>query len=164
MNFLLDLLNELSKGIDKLNKEEVNEVDLTNDEEYNKLVNQINELKTDITANFVSNFFGIDNEVYDNILEFLSSAREQQLKEKKEKEQEQKSAQIQHLIEDKSKEVKRPSQNLSTEAGLQIHKLVQEYVDTMIKPYNPKVGGLTTSQINDAYAGLYEFAAWLYNK
>ena len=72
MNFLLDLLNELSKGIDKLNKEEVNEVDLTNDEEYNKLVNQINELKTDITANFVSNFFGIDNEVYDNILEFLS--------------------------------------------------------------------------------------------
>ena len=60
--------------------------------------------------------------------------------------------------------IERPSEKISTELGLQVHKLVQEYIDTMVKPYNPKVGGLTTKQINDAYAGLYEFACWILNK
>ena len=32
----------------------------------------------------------------------------------------------------------------------------------MIKPYNN--GLLTNQQINDAYAGLYEFAAWIMNR
>ena len=41
-------------------------------------------------------------------------------------------------------------------------ELHQKYVDTMVKPYNN--GLLTNQQINDAYAGLYEFAAWVMNK
>ena len=56
----------------------------------------------------------------------------------------------------------RPSELLNVSQKLQLHKIVQEYVDTMIKPYNK--GALTTQQINDAYAGLYEFAAWVMNK
>lgn len=56
----------------------------------------------------------------------------------------------------------RPSQKLSISQKLQLHKIVQEYVDTMIKPFNN--GHLTNGQINDAYAGLYEFAAWIMNK
>jgi len=65
--------------------------------------------------------------------------------------------------EDKEKEIKieRPSEKLTTEQGLQIHKLVQEYIDTMIKPYAPN---MDTKIVNDAYAGLYEFAAWILNK
>lgn len=55
-----------------------------------------------------------------------------------------------------------PSSKLSTEQGLQVHKLVQEYVDTMIKPFAPKEA--TNKSINDLYAGLYEFAAWIINK
>lgn len=56
----------------------------------------------------------------------------------------------------------RPSASLSVDTGLQIHRLVQEYVDTMIKPYSK--GVISQDTINDAYAGLYEFAAWIYNK
>ena len=60
------------------------------------------------------------------------------------------------------KKIERPSTKLTTEQGLQIHKLVQEYVDTMVRPFNN--GVLSNAQINDAYAGLYEFAAWILNK
>ena len=64
--------------------------------------------------------------------------------------------------EDENPKFVRPSQKLSIQQKLQLHKIVQEYVDTMIKPYND--GHLTNGQINDAYAGLYEFAAWIMNK
>lgn len=64
--------------------------------------------------------------------------------------------------EDENPKFVRPSQKLSIQQKLQLHKIVQEYVDTMIKPYNN--GLLTNQQINDAYAGLYEFAAWVMNK
>ena len=60
------------------------------------------------------------------------------------------------------KKIERPSTKLTTEQGLQIHKLVQEYVDTMVRPFNN--GVLSNDQINDAYAGLYEFASWILNK
>lgn len=56
----------------------------------------------------------------------------------------------------------RPSDLLSVDKKLQIHKIVQEYVDTMIKPFNN--GKLTDNQINDAYAGLFEFACWIMNR
>ena len=69
-------------------------------------------------------------------------------------------------VEEEKKEkeettIPRPSANLPVNTGLQIHKLVQEYVDTIIKPYAK--GIMNDKQINDAYAGLYEFAAWIYN-
>jgi len=64
--------------------------------------------------------------------------------------------------EDENPKFVRPSQKLSIQQKLQLHKIVQEYVDTMIKPFND--GHLTNGQINDAYAGLYEFAAWVMNK
>lgn len=56
----------------------------------------------------------------------------------------------------------RPSDLLSVDKKLQIHKIVQEYVDTMVKPFNN--GKLTDNQINDAYAGLFEFACWVMNR
>ena len=62
----------------------------------------------------------------------------------------------------KDNEFKRPSELLTIQQKLQLHKLVQEYVDTAIKPFNK--GILTNNQINDAYAGLYEFGAWILAK
>lgn len=56
----------------------------------------------------------------------------------------------------------RPSDLLSVDKKLQIHKIVQEYIDTMVKPFNN--GQLTNNQINDAYAGLFEFACWVMNR
>ena len=53
----------------------------------------------------------------------------------------------------------RPSDKLSVDQKLQLHKITQEYVDTMIRPYSK--GQLTNNQINDAYAGFFEFAAWI---
>lgn len=64
--------------------------------------------------------------------------------------------------EDENPKFVRPSQRLTVPQKLQLHKIVQEYVDTMIKPFND--GHLTNGQINDAYAGLYEFAAWVMNR
>lgn len=64
--------------------------------------------------------------------------------------------------EEEEKKFKKPSEDLTINQKLQLHKIVQEYVDTMIKPYNN--GLLTNQQINDAYAGLYEFAAWIMNR
>ena len=56
----------------------------------------------------------------------------------------------------------RPSDFLDVNKKLQIHKIVQEYVDTMVKPFNND--RLTQQQINDAYAGLFEFACWVMNR
>ena len=69
---------------------------------------------------------------------------------------------IDHSEEEEEKKFKKPSEDLTINQKLQLHKIVQEYVDKMIKPYNN--GLLTNQQINDAYAGLYEFAAWIMNK
>ena len=69
---------------------------------------------------------------------------------------------IDHSEEEEEKKFKKPSEDLTISQKLQLHKIVQEYVDKMIKPYNN--GLLTNQQINDAYAGLYEFAAWVMNK
>ena len=58
-----------------------------------------------------------------------------------------------------TEKIERPSDKLSVDQKLQLHKITQEYVDTMIRPYSK--GKLTNNQINDAYAGLFEFAAWI---
>jgi len=64
--------------------------------------------------------------------------------------------------EDEKFKFTRPSDLLDVNKKLQIHKIVQEYVDTMVKPFNN--GKLTETQINDAYAGLFEFACWIMNR
>ena len=56
-----------------------------------------------------------------------------------------------------------PSEKLDDmDKKLEIHKIVQSYVDTEIKPYVSDV--LTQEQISDAYSALYEFACWILNK
>ena len=64
--------------------------------------------------------------------------------------------------EEETPKFTRPSDLLDVDKKLQIHKIVQEYVDTMVKPFNN--GKLTENQINDAYAGLFEFACWGMNR
>lgn len=161
MNFI-ELLDQLVNMDDQTT---VKKIDLTKKEDCEYLVNTINELKENPLFSVLGSLFGLDNDNLNEILEKIESIQEELVK--KEKIEEKKP--VQKIVIDKSieeepkKSIDRPSQKIDVNMGLQIHKLVQEYVDTMIKPYNPKIGGLTSEAINDAYAGLYEFACWIYN-
>ena len=126
----------------------IEKLDLSKGEDVKKLHDSVEELRSNELFNSLLDLFGVDSDIFDAIDEFADSAHD-------------------HLKEENNKEnesvvPERPSKKLSTAQGLQIHKIVQEYVDTMIKPYNN--GVLTDEQINDAYAGLYEFAAWILTK
>ena len=136
MNTFLKVLNDLSE----IEVPEINKIDLTKQEDRDLVRETINDLRNNELFSSLLSLFCDDN-IFDRLDNELNKIEEKE-----------------------NKKVKRPSELISTEAGLQIHKLVQEYVDTMIKPYNPAEGGLTQKAINDAYAGLYEFACWLYNK
>lgn len=173
----LDLDEELSNINNEFdNILNVKKIDLTNDKEYNDIVKKIKDLKSSNNGIFklLSSLFGIDEEVYDSLLEILDKRRNELLEEKENIQNTKEEIKtndypttkmvIDKSEEPKKEEIHRPSQDISVEAGLQIHKLVQEYIDTMIKPYNPKVGGLTIEQINNSYAALYEYSCWLFNK
>jgi hypothetical protein len=136
--------------------------DLSTDEGlkgFNKQLDQIENAELDVL-----NSFGINSK------EWIKSMRDlgQKIHDQNKKNDIIKKSvnQMKRKEEDHSKELEdnfvRPSQKLSINQKLQLHKIVQEYVDKMIKPYNN--GLLTNQQINDAYAGLYEFAAWLMNR
>lgn len=167
MNTFLELLDLISELSNIQNNENVDKLDLSNEDDYQKIVKTINELKDNDLFNIFGSVFGIDNKYYDKLLNKLKDEHNRLIQEKEEK-QKNCIPTVQRKVIDKSEEPKaqeelvRPSINIDTQIGLQIHKLVQEYVDIMIKPYNNSV--LTNEQINDAYAGLYEFACWVYNK
>lgn len=119
-------------------------LDLTKEDDLKTFHDAIKNLKDIEWFGNVLELFGVDESILDRLDKFADKAYEEAHK------------------DDEPIVPERPSEKLTTEQGLQIHKLVQEYVDTMIKPYND--GKLTDQQINDAYAGLYEFAAWILNK
>ena len=109
-------------------------------EGYNKQLDQLE--NSDLR---ILKLFGIDgDEVIDRLRKVGNAIYENNKKEKEEN------------------KFTRPSDLLDVDKKLQIHKIVQEYVDTMIKPFNN--GKLTENQINDAYAGLFEFACWVMNR
>lgn len=61
---------------------------------------------------------------------------------------------------EKKKTPELPSSKLNVQQKEQIHKIVGEYVDTVIRPNTD----MDTKVINDVYAGLFEFACWILNK
>lgn len=137
--------NFLKNLLDSVNEDE--KLDLTKKEDVEKFHEKINELRENEAFLALTQIFGYDlTDELDELDKFADNTF--QKAEEKRKQEENK--------------IERPSTKLTTEQGLQIHKLVQEYVDTMVRPFNN--GVLSNTQINDAYAGLYEFAAWILNK
>lgn len=137
-NFLERLFNNVNEN---------ERLDLTKKEDVEKFHEKINELRENEAFLSLAQLFGYDlTDELDTLDEFADNTFKKA--EEKRKQEENK--------------IERPSTKLTTEQGLQVHKLVQEYVDTMIRPFNN--GVLSNDQINDAYAGLYEFAAWILNK
>ena len=137
--------NFLKHLLDSVNEDE--RLDLTKKEDVEKFHEKINELRENVAFLTLAQIFGYDLTDELNELDKFADNTFQKAEEKRKQEE---------------KKIERPSTKLTTEQGLQIHKLVQEYVDTMIRPFNN--GVLSNDQINDAYAGLYEFAAWILNK
>lgn len=137
--------NFLKHLLDSVNEDE--RLDLTKKEDVEKFHEKINELRENEAFLTLTQIFGYDlTDELDELDKFADNTF-QKAEEKRKQEE---------------KKIERPSAKLTTEQGLQIHKLVQEYVDTMVRPFNN--GVLSNAQINDAYAGLYEFAAWILNK
>ena len=146
---------------DDLFNESYEEYDLNTDEGYKKFNDDLNKIKEDKEANLLLKLFDID---LDKMLDDMSIIADK-IHNQSKKENEEKNKQIEKKQEVKKEQKSnfvRPSSLLSYDHQLQLHKLVNEYVETMIKPYNNDT--LTDKQINDAYAGLYEFAAWVMNK
>ena len=137
--------NFLKHLLDSVNEDE--KLDLTKKEDVEKFHEKINELRENEAFLTLTQIFGYNlTDELDELDKFADNTF-QKAEEKRKQEE---------------KKIERPSTKLTTEQGLQIHKLVQEYVDTMVRPFNN--GVLSNDQINDAYAGLYEFAAWILNK
>lgn len=137
--------NFLKHLLDSVNEDE--RLDLTKKEDVEKFHEKINELRENEVFLTLTQIFGYDlTDELDELDKFADNTF-QKAEEKRKQEE---------------KKIERPSAKLTTEQGLQIHKLVQEYVDTMVRPFNN--GVLSNDQINDAYAGLYEFASWILNK
>ena len=137
--------NFLKHLLDSVNEDE--RLDLTKKEDVEKFHEKINELRENEAFLTLTQIFGYDLADELDELDKFADNTFQKAEEKRKQEE---------------KKIERPSTKLTTEQGLQIHKLVQEYVDTMVRPFNN--GVLSNAQINDAYAGLYEFAAWILNK
>jgi len=124
--------------------ENVNSLDLTNKEDVEKFHEKIDELRENEAFLSLAQLFGYDlTDELDALDEFADNTFKKAEEKRKQEE----------------KKIERASAKLTTEQGLQVHKLVQEYVDTMIRPFNN--GVLSNEQINNAYAGLYEFCCWL---
>lgn len=118
--------------------------DLTTKEGLDKYNEQLDKLENSDLS--ILELFGIDgDEIIDRLRKIGKAVYENNNKE-----------------EEEEHKFTRPSDLLSVDKKLQIHKIVQEYVDTMVKPFNN--GKLTDNQINDAYAGLFEFACWVMNR
>jgi len=154
-----NLMNALAKHTDA-NKDSVKTYDLTTKEGLEGFNKQLDELdEADLS---LLNLFGINSKEWINgMRELGKKIYDNANKEAEEVEEKKQPKQIERKEVDHTEhtELKRPSELLTVNQKLQMHKYVQEYVDTMIKPFNN--GVLTTDQINDAYAGLFEFGCWL---
>lgn len=153
-----NLMNALAKFANTDDeKKTVKTYDLTTEEGlkgFNEQLDTLEEADLELlnlfginSKDWIKGMRDIGKKIYDNANKEVEEKKQPKQIERKE---------IDHTI---GKEFKRPSELLTVDQKLQLHKIVQEYVDKMIKPYNN--GLLSTNQINDAYAGLYEFGAWV---
>ena len=140
-------------------KNDVEKLDLGKDEDYakfNKYVDECKKIcdaddsKSNLTRVLFETIFGFDmKDIVDDLKKAGDEIHEQAVKERKKEEKK---------VEKKVPEL--PSSKCTLEQQSQIHKLVTEYVDTIIRPHT----NMSDDVINDAYAGLFEFACWVLKK
>lgn len=143
---LMDLM-KLSFGDNLDQIEDVEKLDLSKKEDLDKFNKTLDELEK-LTK---------DNVLFSCIIndDFIQNARKLALEVYNKKNQDK-------LDKEKDENVFPSSKIENVETKMQIHRLTQEYVDTMLKPYMEE-GENTTNNINNAYTALYEFACWIYS-
>lgn len=150
MEDLLKLFDSLSTINDDLN---VEKLDLSKKEDFDKYNNILNELEGVVKNNWL--FGSIVNQ------EFIDNARKLGL-EVYNKSKDETPSKPKEVDEKKDAKFFPSSKIENVDTKMQIHRLTQEYVDTMLKPYMEK-GENTTNNINNAYTALFEFACWIYS-
>lgn len=168
------MIENLLTALQNLNYNDVQTLDLTKEEDNKKFKDAIQiiknykkEVKNDSIMSFLVNL--IDDDLLNKAEEYADNI----LEESKETEVENQCSICEKeycnncpFFEDDEEDSKltRPSELLdNTDVKLQIHSLVNEYCKEYINPYvSNDIKGKELS--NNAYAGLFEFACWIYNK
>ena len=167
-------LNNLSELISLFpNSGNIEKLNLKDEKDYKKFNTIVDDLESQFKGNsFLSSIFGKD--VFDsirNLAEICHNANTQDSDVENcdyncaECEKECHTPEEEDVCEDKenNSELIFPSAKIENiDIMMQIHRLTQEYVDTMLKPYMEK-GPNTTNNINNAYTALFEFACWIYS-
>ena len=159
-------LNNLSELISLFpTSSNIEKLDLKDEKDYKKFNNIVDDLESQFKGNsFLSSIFGKD--VFDSIRNLAKICNNSDTQEfNTECENEYCTPEEEVICEDKENNSKSilPSANISNiDIKMQIHRLTQEYVDTMLKPYMPETSQ-TKNNINNAYTALFEFACWIYS-
>lgn len=169
------MIENLLEALQNLNYDNVQTLDLTKEEDNKKFKAAIQlikdykkEVKNDSIMSLLSNL--IDDDLLNKAEEYADDVLEESKEEDVinqcticEKEYCDNCPFFEDVDEEDLK-LTRPSELLdNTEAKLQIHRLVNEYCEEYINPY---VSNDTKGKelANNAYAGLFEFACWIFNK
>ena len=153
---IIKLLEDVFFNADEIEeKKDVEKLDLGKDEDYAKFNNLVDECKklcndddstSVLTKQLFETLFGFDmNDIIDDIKKAGDDIHEQAVKERKKEE---------------NKVPELPSKSTPFDKQVNLHKIVGEYVDTYIRPY----GKMDAKVVDDAYAGLFEFACWIMNR
>ena len=120
-------------------------LDLKNDEDYDYFKNILKQLREGLKNDELNSIYKLF--LGDNVEEMIDLFDEIGESIHNDKKHEKKTPEL-------------PSSKTPINKQQQIHKLVAEYVDTIIKPNTD----MDSKVINDVYAGLFEFACWIMNK
>ena len=153
---IIKLLEDAFFNTDEVkDNNDVEKLDLGKDEDYAKFNNLVDECKkvcndddstSVLTKQLFETLFGFDmNDIIDDIKKVGDDIHEKAVKEREKEE---------------NKVPELPSKNTPFDKQVQLHKIVGEYVDTYIRPYVK----MDTKVVDDAYAGLFEFACWIMNR
>ena len=167
-------LNNLSELISLFpNSGNIEKLNLKDEKDYKKFNTIVDDLESQFKGiSFLSSIFGKD--VFDsirNLAEICHNSDKQESDTENcdynctECEKECHTPEEEDTCEDNENdsELIFPSANISNiDIKMQIHRLTQEYVDTMLKPYMPETPQ-TKNNINNAYTALFEFACWIYS-
>lgn len=167
-------LNNLSELISLFpNSGNIEKLNLKDKKDYKKFNTIVDDLESQFKGNsFLSSIFGKD--VFDSIRNLAEICHNTDTQESDKEncdynctecEKECHTPEEEAICEDNENdsELVFPSANISNiDVKMQIHRLTQEYVDTMLKPYMPETPQ-TKNNINNAYTALFEFACWIYS-
>lgn len=149
----MDILDLLNSPLSDLMNNKTEKIDLSTTEGYEKYKSLINELESSVKDNWLFSSI-ITPEIIENFKNYGKIAHEEAMEKNTEV--------VTNEPEHEEEKVFPSSKIENIDTKMQIHRLTQEYVDTMLKPYMEK-GPNTTNNINNAYTALFEFACWIYS-